>query len=422
MQEETHVVTAFCRHDGEVLLCRRSEHAGTYVGRWGAVSGLAEDDPDEQVRVEIREETGFEADEMELVRTGATVGVVDEAVDRHWVVHPYLFNVDHREVVSNEEVETTEWVHATEVLRRDCVPALWRAYERVAPSVRSITADGEHGAAYLSVRALEVLRDRAGVLRDEDAPPAAACDELADLARRLRNARPTMAVLENRVNRAMATADRDAASLESAAMDGIDRAVRVDVDAAERAAALVGDSTVLTLSRSGTVLSALREADPRTVFVAESRPDREGVGVAEALLEEGPVTLLTDAAVGHVLATADVDCVLVGADAVLPDGRVVNKTGTRLAAVAAAHEEVPVFVACATDKLRTDDVLNSESGRRSAVYDGDAALSVVNPTFDVTPPHLVDAVVTERGEVDPGAIADVAAALAELAELADWED
>ncbi|WP_205254343.1 NUDIX domain-containing protein [Halorubellus sp. JP-L1] len=419
MDEETHVVTAFCRHDGLLLLCRRSEHVGTYVGRWGGVSGFAEDDPDEQVRIEIREETGLEGDAIELVRAGATVDVVDEDADRHWVVHPYLFDVDDCDVTPSEEHETTEWVHATEILRRDCVPGLWTAYERVAPSVRSVTADGEHGAASLSVRALEVLRDRAAVLRDEDASPAAAWDEVADLARRLRTARPSMAVLENRVNRAMATAERDAASLESAAMDGIDRAVRVDVDAAERTAALVGDRTVLTLSRSGTVLRALRAADPSTVFVAESRPEREGVGVAEALLEEGPVTLLTDAAVGHVLATEDVDCVLVGADAVLPDGHVMNKTGTRLAALAAAHEGVPVFVACATDKVRADDVVNLESGRRSAVYDGDAALSVTNPTFDVTPPHLVDAIVTERGDVDPAAIGDVAA---ELADLADWDD
>ncbi|MFC6952090.1 NUDIX domain-containing protein [Halorubellus litoreus] len=417
--EETHVVTAFARHDGHVLLCRRSEHVGTYTGRWGAISGYAEGDPDEQVLVELHEEAGFETDAVDLVRAGSTVDVRDDDLDTHWVVHPYLFDVDDRDVAVSEEHEACEWVHATEMLRRDCVPGLWAAYERVAPSVRSITADDEHGAAALSVRALEILRDRAGVLRAEGASPEAATDEVADLARRLCRARPSMAVLENRVNRAMATADADAASLETAAMDGINRAVRVDVDAAERAAALVGDRTVLTLSRSGTVLRALQEANPTAVFVAESRPGNEGVGVAERLLADAPTTLHTDAAVGHVLATEDVDCVLVGADAVLADGRVVNKTGTRLAAVAAAHEEVPFFVACATDKVRTDDTVNLESGRRSAVYDGSAPLDVTNPTFDVTPAHLVDAVVTERGELDQSDVREVAD---ELASLATWDD
>jgi translation initiation factor 2B subunit (eIF-2B alpha/beta/delta family) len=217
----------------------------------------------------------------------------------------------------------------------------------------------------------------------------------------------------------MATADRNAASLETAAMDGINRAVRVDVEAGERAAAVVSNRTVLTLSRSGTVRRALSDATPSAVFVAESRPGREGVGVAEGLLSDVPTTLHTDAAIGHVLATEDIDCVLVGADAVLADGRVVNKTGTRLAAVAAAHEDVPFFVACATDKVRTDETVNLESGRRSAVYDGDAALAVTNPTFDVTPAHLVDAVLTERGELEPS---DVRSVAAELADLATWDD
>jgi translation initiation factor 2B subunit (eIF-2B alpha/beta/delta family) len=140
--------------------------------------------------------------------------------------------------------------------------------------------------------------------------------------------------------------------------------------------------------------------------------------VAEDLLADAPVTLHTDAAIGHVMATADVDCVLVGADAVLPDGRVVNKTGTRLAALAAAYEEVPCFVACSTDKIRSDDTLALESGPRSAVYEGEASLGVANPTFDVTPPHLVDAILTERGELAPE---DVRSVAEEHASHADWD-
>jgi len=417
--DETHVVTGFLRNDGRVLLCRRSEHVGTYTGQWGGVSGFAEGDPDEQVRVEIREETGLDEDAVAFVREGAPVHVEDDAVGRHWVVHPYLFDAQHRDVALSEEHDAFEWVPATEIHRRECVPGLWSAYERVAPSVHSVSADDTHGAAYVSVRALEVLRDRAGVLRHEEASPAAAWDEVADLARRLRRARPSMAVLENRVNRVVSIADRDAASLESAAMDGINRAVRVDAEAAERAATLVGDRTVLTLSRSGTVQRALEGADPMAMFVAESRPDREGVDVAESLLGDAPVTLHTDAAIGHVLATESIDCVLVGADSVLADGRVVNKTGTRLAALAAAHEEVPVFVACASDKVRAGDSVNFESGRRSAVYDGDAPLDVQNPTFDATPPHLVDAIVTERGELDTQDVREVAS---EHGDLAAWSE
>ena len=412
-------MTAFLRHDGEVLLLRRSDAVGTYRGRWGGVSGYAEGDPESQVETEIDEETGIGEAARTLVRTGNPVRFTDEELDKAWVVHPFLFDVTTREVTTSDEHDTHEWVSPPELFEREVVPELWTTYERVAPSVRSVTADDGHGASYLSIRALEVLRDRAATLVAEDESDADAWDELADLGRRLCRSRPSMAVLRNRVNRALAESDRTAVSVCDAATDGIHRAVTADTDAAVRAGALVSDRTVLTLSRSGTVLRAFAEGDPEEVFVATSEPGGEGVGVAEELVDEGPVTLLPDAAVAQAIVTNAVDAVVVGADTILPDGTAVNKVGTRTAAVAAAHEEVPCYVVASTDKIHTEPSVNVESSRRSAVYDGDAPLSMFNPLFDETPAHLVDAFVTERGELAPG---DVEAVADELSALAEWRD
>ncbi|MFU8869412.1 NUDIX domain-containing protein [Natronococcus sp.] len=431
-RDRSHVVTAFLRNDGDALLLCRSDAVGTYAGRWGGVSGFAEGDPDAQVRTEIREETGLE-DAVSLVRSGRPVEFADTELGREWVVHPYLFDCEHRDLELSEEHDTAEWVSPTELVDpdsdRETVPKLWTAYERVAPTVRSIAADGEHGAAYLSVRALEVLRDRAGLLvaeRDSGesaSDPGEEWDELAELARRLLEARPSMAVLRNRVNRTMADAEATAGdgtagapAVLEAALAGIDRALEADTEAAATAADSL-EGSVMTLSRSGTVLEAIRESEPSRVFVAESRPAREGIGVAEALAETVPVTLHTDAAAAHLLATEGVDRVLVGADTIRADGAVVNKTGTRALAVAAVREGVPVTVVAATDKLSTREELNLESGDRSAVYDGEAGIDVANPTFDVTPADCVSAVATERGRLEPGALEDV---VAELRELEDW--
>ncbi|MDG5760774.1 NUDIX domain-containing protein [Natronococcus sp. A-GB1] len=432
-RDRSHVVTAFLRSDGDVLLLHRSDAVGTYAGQWGGISGFAEGEPDDQVSTEIHEETGLEDDAVSLVRSGRSVEFTDADLEREWVVHPYLFDCEDREVELSEEHDTAEWVPPTEVVDpdsgRETVPELWSAYERVAPTVRSIAADGEHGAAYLSIRALEVLRDRAGLLvaerdTDEDAGnPDEEWDELAELARRLLEARPSMAVLRNRVNRVMADADATGgdeavgapAALE-AALTGIDRALEADAEAAATAADML-EGSAMTLSRSGTVLEALRAGEPSRVFIAESRPTREGVGVAEALADEVPVTLHTDAAAAHLLATEDVDRLLVGADTIRADGAVVNKTGTRALAVAAAREGVPVTVVAATDKLSTREELNLESGDRSAVYDGEAGIDVANPTFDVTPADCVSEVATERGLLEPEALEDV---VEELRELENW--
>ncbi|AGB38253.1 NUDIX domain-containing protein [Natronococcus occultus] len=429
-RDRTHVVTAFLRHDGDVLLLCRSDAVGTYTGRWGGVSGFAEGDPDEQVRTEIREETSLE-DAASLVRSGRPVEFADPELDREWVVHPYLFDCEDREVELSEEHDAAEWVPPTDIVVPDSgyetVPQLWTAYERVAPTGRSIAADDEHGAAALSIRALEVVRDRAGLLVAERATDGAEADEewdeLAELARRLLEARPSMAVLRNRVNRTMADAEAAANGTQAgapevlaAALAGIDRALEADTEAAATAADVL-EGSVMTVSRSGTVLEAIRAGDPRRVLVAESRPAREGVAVAETLAEDVPVTLHTDAAAAHLLATEDVDRVLVGADTIRADGAVVNKTGTRALSVAAVREDVPVTVVAATDKLSTRAELNLESGDRSAVYDGDADLDVANPTFDVTPPDCVTEVATERGRLDPEGLEDV---VEELRELEDW--
>ncbi len=413
--DEVHVVTCFLRNRGDVLLLRRSDEVGSYSGQWGAVAGHAEGDPDALAREEIEEETRL-LDACTFVRAGDAFDVTDDELDTHWVVHPYLFDCASRDATTDWETTDAEWVSPTEILHRETVPGLWTSYDHVAPTVDSVGEDAEHGSAYISVRALEVLRDRAGLL----AVRGGDWDELTETANDLLAARPSMAALENRVNRTMADADSPK-SVEASAIDAIERAYRIDDEATENARRQITDSTVLTLSRSGTVLNALRGA--KRVFVAESRPAREGVGVAEELAESTDVTLHTDAAIAHVLATEGIECVVVGADAILPNGDVANKTGTRSAALAGNHEGVPVFAVTATDKVRPrDDETNDpslESGDSEAVYEGDANLSMLNPTFDVTPGELVSGYVTERGVLDTVGIRAVAE---EHRQLADWRN
>ncbi|WP_135533803.1 initiation factor 2B [Halostella pelagica] len=403
---------------GDAVGQQGSEHGVGDV--WDIVHETAGADP-ETTAVDAVERIA----DATLVRTGQPVYPDDDTA-----VHPFLFDVsvpllkeDASErsadsestlggTVASDAFEGTEWAAPTELLRRETPPGRWRAYEVVAPTVRSVAADDEHGSAYISLRGLEVLRDRAAIVADESEDGSG---ELVDLAARLRRARPSMAALHNRVNRAVAESDGTPEGIEAAAAEGIDRALRADTDAASGAAQRADDAAVLTLSRSRTVLSALREADARALFVAESRPGNEGVGVAESLAESCPVTLHTDAAIAHVLREEPVDAVLVGADTVRPDGGVVNKTGTRVAALAADREGVPFLAVAASDKVATAETVPLESGDRAAVYDGDAPLDVRNPTFDVTPPDLVDGVVTERGTLTPDEVGEVADELRDLA-------
>lgn len=413
----THVVTCFLRRRGRVLLGRRSDAVGTYVGRWGAISGYAEGDPATAARREIDEEVGL-LDAISPVRSGDPIEVVDG--ERTWIVHPYLFDCGPGRPTPNWEFDTVEWVHPSEIRHRETVPSLWEAYDAVAPTVETVREDETHGSAYISIRALEVLRDAAAHLEglDDGSRTGGGWDELAELARALLDARPSMAALANRINRTMYEADeRTASEVQSTARERIERAVDADERAATRAAETI-DGAVLTLSRSGTVETALIEAEPDRVIVLESRPDREGIGVAERLTSAGIDTMITlDAAVAHVV--GDVDYLLVGADTVLADASVVNKVGTRTAAIAADREGAAVYAVGAVDKISPATELTPETVSREAIYEDGSDLTVDCPLFDRTPTDLVSGVITEIGVLGPEEIAEHAA---ERERWAGWAD
>lgn len=414
--DETHVITCFLRHRASVLLVRRSEAVGSYSGLWGGVSGYAEGAPNEQARREIAEEIGL-ADAASFVRGSEPLSVTDERYDAEWIVHPYLFDCADQSVEPNEEIAEYRWVSPVEIHRRETVPGLWAAYERVAPTVDSIAEDDTHGAEYLSLRALERLRDGA-VARTHGTTG----ESLPALARRLRTARPNMSVVATRIDRVMANASEEGSVL-TATERAIDR-----VRSARKRVAVAGvdqlpeNPTVLTLSRSGTVRRTLeRVPGDLTVYVATSRPGGEGIGVAESLSTAADVVLLPDGAITHALSSRDVDAVLLGADTVLADGRVVNKLGTRAAAIAAVHEDTPVYAVTTEAKIQPEQRTDSPAHAvdpvdEETVYDGNADVDVLAPMFDVTPANLVT-VLTENG---PQSVADIERIATRNHEYAAW--
>jgi translation initiation factor 2B subunit (eIF-2B alpha/beta/delta family) len=412
------IVLVFLRHDGDVYACLLPETDPVAPGCWSVMTSPIDGDEDvtAAARRLVKDEIGCSEDDLEHVRTGEPLKDHTAASsDRTFV--PVLFDLETRHWTETASCADGSWLPPTEFRRLETTPRLWDAYESIAPSVRSIAADDEHGAALLSVRALEVLRDRAGVVATEQNRDDDGIDELTALAARLCVTRPSMAVVRNRLARALA-GHEDPAAIEQAAIDGIQRAVAADAEAAFRATGLVDDTTVLTLSWSGTVREVLATGTAASAVVAESRPGCEGIDLAERIAGDLPVTVCTDAAIGHVLETEAVDLVLVGADTILPDGRVVNKTGTHTAAIAAQYHDCAVYVVTASDKVTTRESVNLERGDTAAIYDGDAAIDVTNPLFDVTPAELIDGIVTERGIHEPAEIESIAAELAEMEDAA----
>lgn len=377
--ETADVVTVFLRdtRSGDVLLLRRSDETGSYEGQWGAVSGYIEDEterPEEDARREIREETGIR--EATPVRRGEAFAVEDEELEKRWRVHPFLFDSPTREVETNYETVRPEWCSPTEILRRETVPRLWDSYAAVAPSVETVREGDENGSAYIAARALEVLRDTAAT---------GAVEKVRATARELVVARPSMAVVGNRVARAASDCGI-AEEVEREAHAAIARGYEADERAAENAADRLGGSDrVVTLSRSGTVAHALEEVSPDEAVVAESLPGGEGVEFSDEL--DVPARVVPDSCAADEI--GDSDGVIVGADAILPDRTVVNKIGSLSAALASEHHGVPFIVAASADKISS---ANEEGYENEYVEVHGSRL----PVFERVPSNLVE-LVTEEG-------------------------
>ncbi|MFB8088505.1 S-methyl-5-thioribose-1-phosphate isomerase [Streptomyces sp. NPDC055992] len=172
-------------------------------------------------------------------------------------------------------------------------------------------------------------------------------------------------------------------------------------------------------------LGAHREGRLRRLWVDETRPLLQGARLTayEAARSGMPYSLLTDNAAGSLFAAGEVDAVLIGADRIAADGSVANKVGSYPLAVLAKYHHVPFIVVAPTttvDLLTADGAsitVEQRSGRevteltipsRGAGDEEAGGVPVApvgtqsyNPAFDITPPELVTAIVTEEGVISP---------------------
>lgn len=149
------------------------------------------------------------------------------------------------------------------------------------------------------------------------------------------------------------------------------------------------------------------------LWVDETRPLLQGARLTawEAARAGMPYDVLPDGASGSLFAAGEVDLVLVGADRIAADGSVANKVGTYPLAVLSHHHEVPFVVVAPrstidpTTKTGADIVVEQRAAQEVTTYAGQPVApvpsSAYNPAFDVTPPELVTALVTEVGVARP---------------------
>ncbi|MBS7655855.1 NUDIX domain-containing protein [Candidatus Bathyarchaeota archaeon] len=131
--DERKVVTCFLKSGEKILLVKRSRKVGTYRGKWSGISGyLDEENPDKQAFKEIKEEAGLNEGDVELIKKGEALEVLDEAKKVKWIVYPYLFKVKQPEKIRLDwENVDMKWINFEEINFYQTVPKLKEALEKV---------------------------------------------------------------------------------------------------------------------------------------------------------------------------------------------------------------------------------------------------------------------------------------------------
>ena len=277
------------------------------------------------------------------------------------------------------------------------------ACEPFADFLQRFKEDRRHGASELARQALTWLGESVGETARLD---ESGRRELLDQVGQLSAARPSMSVVGHLLLRWQKRLEflgdaAEASGALAAEAEQLSALSRQAVDGCVRHARrlIAPGQTLLTHSCSSTLMrlfSTLHETGCHIV-VCESRPLCEGVGVVRQLHDwEIPCTLITEAQVG--LYTARADLVVVGADSLLSDGRVVNKVGTRLLALAAHRDHCPFYVVTESFKQRppsAGEVILEQMVAAELGHDLPEEL-MANTYFDITEADLISAWVDER--------------------------
>ncbi len=167
----------------------------------------------------------------------------------------------------------------------------------------------------------------------------------------------------------------------------------------------------------GTALGVIRAAvenNKDIVVVAdETRPYLQGARLTVWELQQDniPVKLITDNMAGYMMAKGLIDAVIVGADRIAGNGDTANKIGTYSVAILANYHKIPFYVAAPVStidfSLDTGEQIPIEERSKEEVTHfmnqrtARPGTEVFNPAFDVTPHHLVTAIITEKKVLYP---------------------
>lgn len=274
--------------------------------------------------------------------------------------------------------------------------------KKIISDIKAVKIQGAREVAKAGIKALEITAKKSKNFNKE----------FKETVEELIKARPTEPELRNAVNYITRNAKNNKQALKLCKNYVNEVKKAKELIASYGSNLIENNDVILTHCHSNTVIDILKKAKKQKkkfeVIVTETRPLMQGKVTAKELKRiRVPVTYLIDAASTPFMHKASK--VLVGADAILADGSIVNKIGTYQIALAAQEYKVPFLVAAGTHKFDPLTIKGYEEPievrkAKEVWKNAPRGIKIINLTFDVTPPKYIDKMITERGVYNPSSL------------------
>jgi len=163
------------------------------------------------------------------------------------------------------------------------------------------------------------------------------------------------------------------------------------------------------------ILIKAKESKKRfKVYNTETRPLFQGRMTSKILLKAKiSTTMVGDSSAGFLISHYSgkdlmMDKIILGADAILSDGSVINKIGSFGIGIAAKEEKVPLYIASTLLKFHNKSWIKIEKrSPRELWKNAPKDLKIINFAFDVIPAKYITGIICEQGIIKPKDIGKV---------------
>ena len=306
----------------------------------------------------------------------------------------------------------------------------WVRVDSAAAMIEIIKSLAVRGAPLIGVAAaLALAVEEHRLSSNKEMVDVERASKLIAAAEMLRAARPTAVNLMWAMDRIVA-AQKNSKSILKEAVFIFNEDVAMCEQMGDNGAGLINDGDgVLTICNTGglatvgigTAFAVLRRAQERGVkfhvYACETRPLLQGARLTTWELAKCgiPHTLITDSMAASLMRQGRIQSVFTGADRVSACGDYANKIGTYSLAVLAKHHGVPFYPVAPTSTVdakcvdgsgieieeRDSDEVRGFVSPLTEVRWAPKNVSVLNPSFDVTPADLVTKFVLDNGVFSP---------------------